>query len=498
MDSCKKRVLASKRLVTKLLESHIFILCHGDPREIALSEAHRLPKVKGSHWLFEGPTGMIFARPWFDRWTYQMLAKRMFPLSRLWAAAMISGDDVVTFRDESQISRLDSAEEDFARALMRDTQAALAGKYTAAEKWEAVFFGENRPGDRELVAVEVERRAAAAEFLGQRFKFRPLLAGRSIGAVRFDTPSQDEIVGTYGDWMADPDSAYPAPEILPEIEVSHSVSAANGSVSWLKFPSPGRVVKDTSWAKIVEPHDASNAPTLLYCHGLGEETELRNRFLDETPPLIAMGVRVIRLEAPWHNRRFVPGRWSGEPFLGRAPGGPMNLFDAHVRELAILTQWCRTRYGTPVAIGGLSMGALTAQLAAYRANFWPKAMQPDALFLAAVSEDMWEICFDGSIGSNAGVGASVRRAGWTDEPLERVRMLTNPTGRPVMDPSRIVMKLALSDDVMPYARGRSLAERWGLPAENVFERNQGHFTVPISMVRNARAFRRLAEILHRL
>ncbi|MEL0019178.1 MAG: hypothetical protein VW709_04840, partial [Rickettsiales bacterium] len=97
-----------------------------------------------------------------------------------------------------------------------------------------------------------------------------------------------------------------------------------------------------------------------------------------------------------------------------------------------------------------------------------------------------------------GVGASVRRAGWTDEPLERVRMLTNPTGRPVMDPSRIVMKLALADDVMPYARGRSLAERWGLPAENVFERNQGHFTVPISMVRNARAFRRLAEILHRL
>ena len=37
-----------------------------------------------------------------------------------------------------------------------------------------------------------------------------------------------------------------------------------------------------------------------------------------------------------------------------------------------------------------------------------------------------------------------------------------------------------------------------VPPENVFERNQGHFTVPISMVRNARAFRRLADILHRL
>ena len=67
-----------------------------------------------------------------------------------------------------------------------------------------------------------------------------------------------------------------------------------------------------------------------------------------------------------------------------------------------------------------------------------------------------------------------------------------------MDPSRIVMKLGRFDDVMPYARGRRLAERWGVPSENLFERSHGHFKVPISMVRNARAFACLAEILHRL
>jgi len=427
-----------------------------------------------------------------------MLGSYLFPISRLWAAATISENDIARFKAEAQISRLDHAEEAFAMALTRDTCAAMRAKHLAANAWESVFFGDTAASQESLVHSEVERRRAAAAFLGERTKFAPLIKGRSVGALRFDTPPPDEVEGAYGNWLEDPDTAYPAPESSPRIELSHKVESRAGTVSWLRFPAPGRVLRDTAWAKILEPRDAANAPTLLYCHGLGEETELCERFLDETAPLAGMGVRVIRLEAPWHNRRLEAGRWSGEPFLGRAPGAQLNLFDTHVRELAILIRWCRERYSTPVAIGGLSMGGLTAQLAAYRANYWPQDMRPDALFLAAVSEDMWEICFDGSIGKNAGVGDSVRKAGWDDVRLQRVRSLTNPTGQPVMDPSRIVMKLGRTDDVMPYARGRRLAERWGVPAENLFERTQGHFTVPISMVRNARAFARLAEILHRL
>lgn len=427
-----------------------------------------------------------------------MLGSYLFPISRLWAAATVSENDVARFKAEAQLGRLDRAEESFAMALTRDTCAALRGKYQAANAWEAVFFGDTAASHEALVQYEVERRRAAAAFLGERTKFAPLIKGRRVDALRFDTPHPDEVEDDYGNWLEDPDTAYPAPELPSEIEVSHKVESLAGSVSWLRFPAPGRVLRDTAWAKILEPREAANAPTLLYCHGLGEETELCDRFLDETAPLAEMGIRVIRLEAPWHNRRLEPGRWSGEPFLGRAPGAQLNLFDTHLRELAILIRWCRERYGTPVAIGGLSMGGLTAQLAAYRANFWPQDMRPDALFLAAVSEDMWEICFDGSIGKNAGVGESVRKAGWDDTRLQRVRLLTNPTGQPAMDPSRIVMKLGRFDDVMPYARGRRLAERWGVPSENLFERSHGHFKVPISMVRNARAFARLAEILHRL
>ena len=441
---------------------------------------------------------MAFARPWFDHLSSRILEKRLFPLLRLWAAATVSEHDVERFCAESDIGPLEPAEQKLALRLMRETGSALAGKYRMAEEWEALYFGAESPLPEILVAAEIGRRSAASEFLAQRHKFRPLVRGRKVKTVRFETASPEVMEELYGDWLSDPDNAYPAPDQTPEVEISHAVPSQNGKCAWLKFESSGRKISDTAWAKIIEPADATAAPTLIYCHGLGEETELRSRYLDETPALIEMGVRVIRLDAPWHNRRFVPGRWSGEPFLGAAPGGPVYLFEAQLRELAILTRWCRARYGTPVAIGGLSMGALTAQLAAYRANFWPREMHPDALFLAANSEDMWEVCFDGRVGRRAGVGDAVREAGWSDDALERVRQLTNPVGAPVMPPERIVIKLGRADDVMPYSSGASLVERWRVPAHNVFERNQGHFTVPMSMVRNPRAFRRLAKILHSL
>jgi hypothetical protein len=166
-----------------------------------LSEAHQLPRVKGSHWLFEGPTGVAFARPWFDRWTSRVLAKKLFPLSRLWVAAMVSDGDVERFRDEAQVSRLDSDEWGLAHSLMRDTCDALSAKYKAADEWESHYFQSERPDGGLLVTVEVARRAAASHFLAQRFKFRPLTRGREIGAVRFEPPSLADMEEVYGDWM---------------------------------------------------------------------------------------------------------------------------------------------------------------------------------------------------------------------------------------------------------------------------------------------------------
>src|SRR3546814_9433225 len=175
--------------------------------------------------------------------------------------------------------------------------------------------------------------------------------------------------------------------------------------------------------------------------------------------------------------------------------GPLDLCEAQLKEIAVLVAWCRERSNAPVAIGGLSMGALTTQLAATRARRWPAEMQPDALFLAATSEDLWEICFTGAIGRAAGVGEALIRAGWTNADLEPIRRLTNPIGPPVMEARNIVMVLGRRDDVTPFRRGHSLALRWGVPSENLFLRKQGHFTIPAGLLRDERPLARLAAIM---
>ncbi len=457
----------------------------------------RLPDgANGSDALFRLPAGGLLVRPWFDRLTFQLLYRWYFPLSRLWAAATVAEGSVERFAEEAGLRSLDGRRRAIAASAVRTVARAARDLARISEQWERMFFGIGPVGTAALVAAETRRRRAGQALLAGRARFAPLLAGPRFGLVRFTVPSPEALEEAYGDWLDDPDSAYALPDALPEVECSHPVPGPEGTtVFWLRFPSPGRAVGDVAWARVVEPEAAKAAPSLIYLHGLGEETELRESFLDETLPAVRRGLRVIRVEAPWHNRRLVPGRWSGEPFLATAPKGVLDHFEAQLAEVAVLIGWCRARYGTPVAIGGLSLGALTTQLAAVRARLWPRRKQPDAVFLAGTSEDMWQVCFDGSIGRAAGVGPAIRAAGWSDPELQRVRRLTNPAGPPVVDPSRVVVKLGRVDKVLPYAGGRNLVERWKVPSENVFVRRQGHFTIPIAMVRNDRALARLVDIL---
>jgi hypothetical protein len=60
------------------------------------------------------------------------------------------------------------------------------------------------------------------------------------------------------------------------------------------------------------------------------------------------------------------------------------------------------------------------------------------------------------------------------------------------------MLIGTSDTVTPGAGGMALAQRWGLPAENLFLRDQGHFSVALGLERDAAPLARLAAILRRL
>jgi hypothetical protein len=55
--------------------------------------------------------------------------------------------------------------------------------------------------------------------------------------------------------------------------------------------------------------------------------------------------------------------------------------------------------------------------------------------------------------------------------------------------------LGKRDRITPFASGERLVERWRVPEENRFIWDRGHFSVPLTLMRNDAPFRRLKEIL---
>jgi hypothetical protein len=207
------------------------------------------------------------------------------------------------------------------------------------------------------------------------------------------------------------------------------------------------------------------------------------------------GLRLIRPEAPWHGRRRPAGWYGGEPTIARGPLGMLDNFAAWVAEVGALVRWARETSRGPVAVGGISLGALTSQLVVTASRHWPEEARPDALLLVATSEAVLEAGSGSSLGRALGAPERLDAAGWTAAKLERWRPLLEPVGPPAVDPRRIVMVLGRADDVTPYAGGAALAARWGVPRENLFERPQGHFSVSLGMSPDSAPVRRFAQVL---
>jgi pimeloyl-ACP methyl ester carboxylesterase len=181
--------------------------------------------------------------------------------------------------------------------------------------------------------------------------------------------------------------------------------------------------------------------------------------------------------------------------MGRGPLGFLELFQAWVAEVAALIAWARETGGGPVAVGGVSLGALTAQMVAAAARRWPKEARPDALLLIAPSGDMIDVAQSGSLSRALGIPAAMQRAGWSAGSLTRWAPLLQPQGEPGLDPAKIVMVLGEADDLVPYPGGLALAQSWGVPADNLFQRPQGHFSVSLGLEAAPQPLDRLAKLL---
>jgi hypothetical protein len=471
-------------------------------RPAASTAAARLPAPKHKIWL-DGALAPYALRPWLDRLLLRWVCKTYLPLSRGWAAARWAEGDVDALRAELQRCG--------ARVPGQGRLAKLAAALPPAERryretmqaWEQDFHGLRRPSDAHLVASERGRERAAQRLMAQRAWVVPIHRRCRLPAAAFDIPDGAAVEASHGARADAPDRAFPAPA-APEARRTHAVPGPDGPVSWIDWPAPMAGVRDFPVgdrvrARVVEPENRPDAPTYVHLHGIAMEPEMMGTQRDPVLELASRhGIRVVRPEAPWHGSRMAPGFWGGEPALAHAPTGWLDLLQAWVAEVAQLVAWARATGDGPVAIGGLSLGALTAQVATTAARAWPAEMQPDALFLSATSGDMLQIGFEGAMAKQLGALRAVRAAGWDHDALTRFRPLLEPHGPPVMPASRIVMHLGRVDAVMPIEGARALVRRWGVPEQNLFEVPRGHFTAPMALHVDPGPLDRLAMVLNRL
>ena len=181
--------------------------------------------------------------------------------------------------------------------------------------------------------------------------------------------------------------------------------------------------------------------------------------------------------------------------MARGPLGFIELFEAWVGEVAALIGWIRQSSTAPVAVAGLSLGALTTQLVATASRDWPEHLRPDAICLTATSGDVVETVLRGSVARVLGAEQVLGRHGWSSNDVEPWRPILEPQGPPSMSPDRVVMALGAADTLTPYPGGAALARAWDVPPQNLFVRPRGHFTLGLDAYNDAAPLRRLAEIV---
>lgn len=445
--------------------------------------------------LLASPVGSLVTRPWFDRLVLQFGLSAYLPVSRAWAAASVSDGVMERFLAELSLDRIPiGLTRSLGRGLAR--AAELTVTHAAVSKdWNAAFFGETEADAAGLMTLEGARRRASDSFMKGRLLFLPLRMRAALPAVRFEFPTAELVEQRHGRRLRDLGNAFQPPDPMPRIAVTRRVATPLGHEYWLRFPSGDPAVGETAWAHVYEPEGVSDAPTLVHGHGLAVEIESLDRVSDGTDDIVGAGVRLVRLEAPWHNRRRLPGRYGGEPFLASPPLSALDLFAAEVREMAMLVAWSRQTSRGRVAVGGTSLGALASQLVITHCHRWPSAYRPDIAFLATTTEDVGALSFDSSIARLVDLPAAMAAAGWTREQFDRWRPLTDPVGEPSLAKDDIIMVLGRTDDVTPFERGMALAKRWQVPKANLFLRPAGHFSAAIDLIRDQGPMRRLVERL---
>lgn len=450
--------------------------------------------------LFRDAFADLLLRPWFDRAAVEILGRWYFPLSRAWAAAR--GCDG-TVEDFATRLHLDAPPRWLCDGAIARVQALDAAHEQADSAWQAAVFSESPPAMDIRRSLENARHEAAHRLMTARGLFAPLHLARRLPPVHLDLPEPAAVEAAHGARLDDPATAFTPPSDSAPWHLSAPVAEADVTHHWLRRAAPRPYPDspdDTLRARLIAaPDTPPEAPALVFAHGIGMEEEFWRGTAEPLRLLHDEGIRLVRAEAPWHSHRMARGQFGGEPVLGRGVLGLLDFMHGAVMEIGLLTAWARQASGgAPVAIGGISLGALTAQLAASVAHHWPAEMRPDAVFLVTPSASLSAVAYDGALTESIGLPAAMAAAGWTRDRVDRWRPLLEPQAPPACPGERVVLVLGEEDQVTPYAEGCALARNWRVPDDNIFRRARGHFTSSLGLGRDTAPFRRLAGILRDL
>jgi hypothetical protein len=447
--------------------------------------------------IMKSPIGRLIALPWFDRVIAWFLQYWFFPLSRLWAAARAASGDVDVFIQQVPLKAPTARQRKKIQQALNHFERCRLKAFSTEKLWDDYFFGERDVPNNRLPIVEEMRLDFRTAYNVTRMRFIPLRK-LVITSVHMTPPSPAEVEARFGENGEDVEALFALPEEFPAVEVSRPVPTAGGQDYWLRFPSPSAAMNDMAYARVHEPRGVSNPPTLIFGHGICVEFDHYQQLIDEVTMLTNMGVRVIRPEAPWHGRRVLPGHYGGEQLLSATPTSMFDFFSAQHKEWAVLIDWARSTSDAAVAIGGSSLGSQTAKAIAIRAASWPTRLQPQALLAITHSKHVYEAALEGSLSDIWNLGASMRAKGWHQDAEKAWLKRVDPQGRPCMPGSHIVSVIGERDTVTPETHIAAQLDAWGVPRENRFRYQRGHFTIPLGMIYDEEPIRAFAEVLKAL
>jgi hypothetical protein len=217
-----------------------------------------------------------------------------------------------------------------------------------------------------------------------------------------------------------------------------------------------------------------SAPVVVVLHGYAVPFTWFDRWLAYR--MRQRGVHTVRLELPFHVRRAVPGRHSGEHFFSLDPAYTRAVIRQCVEDTVAVTSWAQREVTPDVRLLGTSLGGLVALLVSAltpvdRTLAVAPFCEPPVTFTEQRSGAMRT--YTSMLGEAAGYWGRDRESA-REALSEALAPIVPRRLRPVTPPERITVVASQGDRIVGTPPMEDLVAAWGTP---VWRYPHGHIAV---------------------